>query len=172
MGHDVVCVSGITSRKPNFSLPDIRIAESPDSMLEESILVASSEKKPDYWIHAAAILDYSPEPISGKFPSNSGDWEITLKPTLKHLKELKGHTIGSKRIAFKLEVTGEEDSLISKSIDLISENELLAVVANMLTDVQGKSNSRCRIVFSDGKVSEISDIDDLCVEIERIVTSY
>ena len=88
------------------------------------------------------------------------------------LKELKEHTIGSKRIAFKLEVTGAEDSLISKSIDLISENELLAVVANMLTDVQGKSNSRCRIVFSDGRVSEISDIDDLCVEIERIVTSY
>ena len=87
-------------------------------------------------------------------------------------QELKKHTIGSKRIAFKLEVTGAEDSLISKSIDLISENELLAVVANMLTDVQGKSNSRCRIVFSDGKVSEISDIGDLCVEIERIITSY
>ena len=172
MGHDVVCVSGITSRKPNFSLPDIRIAESPDSMLEESILVASSEKKPDYWIHAAAILDYSPEPISGKFPSNSGDWEITLKPTLKHLKELKGHTIGSKRIAFKLEVTGEEDSLIRKSLDLISENELLAVVANMLDDVYGTSNSRCRIVFSDGKVSEIRDIRDLCLEIENIISTY
>jgi len=55
---------------------------------------------------------------------------------------------------------------------LISENELLAVVANMLTDVQGKSNSRCRIVFSDGKVTEIRDIGDLCVEIERILTSY
>ena len=172
MGHDVVCVSGITSRKPTFSLPDIRIAESPDSMLEESILVANSEKKPEFWIHAAAILDYSPEPISGKFPSNSGDWEIILKPTLKHLKELKEHTIGSKRIAFKLEVNGLEENLIEKSMDLISENELLAVVANMLTDVQGKSNSRCRIVFSDGRVSEISDIDDLCVEIERIVTSY
>tara|TARA_A100000164_G_scaffold103021_1_gene90356 strand:- start:6829 stop:8022 length:1194 start_codon:yes stop_codon:yes gene_type:complete len=172
MGHDVVCVSGITSRKPNFSLPDIRIAESPDSMLEESILVANSEKKPDYWIHAAAILDYSPEPISGKFPSNSGDWEITLKPTLKHLKELNGHTIGSKRIAFKLEVTGEEDSLISKSLDLISENELLAVVANMLDDVYGTSNSRCRIVFSDGKVSEIRDIRDLCLEIENIISTY
>ena len=172
MGHDVVCVSGITSRKPIFNLPDVRIAESSDSMLEESILVANSEKKPEYWIHAAAILDYSPEPISGKFPSNSGDWEITLKPTLKHLKALKEHTIGSKRIAFKLEVSGSEHSLISKSIDLISENELLAVVANMLNDVQGKSNSRCRIVFSDGKVSEISDIEDLCVQIERIVSSY
>ena len=172
MGHDVVCVSGITSRKPTFSLPDIRIAESSDSMLEESILIANSEKKPEFWIHAAAILDYSPEPITGKFPSNSGDWEITLKPTLKHLKELREHTIGCKRIAFKLEVSGAEDSLIGKSIDLISENELLAVVANMLTDVQGKSNSRCRIVFSDGKVSEIRDIGDLCVEIERILTSY
>ena len=87
---------------------------------------------------------------------------------MKHLKELREHTIGCKRIAFKLEVSGSEDTLIGKSIDLISENELLAVVANMLTDVQGKSNSRCRIVFSDGKVSEIRDIGDLCVEIERI----
>ena len=172
MGHDVVCVSGITSRKPTFSLPDIRIAESPDSMLEESVIVANSENKPEFWIHAAAILDYSPEPISGKFPSNSGDWEITLKPTLKHLDVLKEHTIGCKRIAFKLEVTGEEDSLIRKSIDLISENQLLAVVANMLSDVQGKSDSRCRIVFPDGKVSEITDIVDLCVEIDRIITSH
>ena len=172
MGHDVVCVSGITSRKPIFSLPDIRIAESPDSMLEESVIVTNSENKPEFWIHAAAILDYSPEPISGKFPSNSGDWEITLKPTLKHLDVLKEHTIGCKRIAFKLEVTGEEDSLIRKSIDLISENQLLAVVANMLSDVQGKSDSRCRIVFPDGKVSEITDIVDLCVEIERIITSH
>ena len=48
MGHDVVCVSGITSRKPTFSLPDIRIAESPDSMLEESILVANSEKNQNF----------------------------------------------------------------------------------------------------------------------------
>ena len=171
MGHDVVCVSGLTSRKPTFSLPDIRVAESPESMLEESILVAKTEKKPEYWIHAAAVLDYSPEPISGKFPSNSGDWEITLKPTLKHLKEIKKHTVDSKRIAFKLEVNGSEESLISKSVDLISENELLAVVANMLHDVHGKSQSRCRIVYSDGKVSEISDIDDLCAEIERIISA-
>ena len=69
-------------------------------------------------------------------------------------------------------MTGAEDSLISKSIDLISENELLAVVANMLSDVQGKSHSRCRIVFSDGRVSEITDIVDLCLEIERIITSH
>ena len=171
MGHDVVCVSGLTSRKPIFSLPDIRVAESPESMLEESILVANTAKKPEYWIHAAAVLDYSPEPISGKFPSNSGDWEITLKPTLKHLKEIKKHTVDSKRIAFKLEVNGSEESLISKSVDLISENELLAVVANMLHDVHGKSQSRCRIVYSDGKVSEISDIDDLCAEIERIISA-
>ena len=67
MGHDVVCVSGITSREPLFSLPDIRFAETPDSMLEESILLAKSEKKPDYWIHAAAVLDYTPEPLTGKF---------------------------------------------------------------------------------------------------------
>ncbi len=171
MGHDVVCVSGITSRKPLFSLPDIRFARTPDSMLEESILLAKSEKKPDYWIHAAAVLDYIPEPLTGKFPSNSGDWQITLKPSLKHLNVLKEHTSGSKRIAFKLEVTGGEDSLISKSIDLISENELLAVVANMLTEVQGKSNTRCRIVFSDGKISEIRDLEGLCQEIESIISS-
>jgi len=172
MGHDVVCISGITSRKPKFCLPDIRIADSSDSMLAESILLANSEKRPEYWVHAAAILDYSPEPISGKFPSNSGEWVITLKPTVKHLKELKEHTIGSKKIAFKLEVNGLEENLIDKSMDLISENELTAVVANMLNDVQGITNSRCRIVFSDGKVSEITDINDMCLEIERIISTY
>ena len=90
---------------------------------------------------------------------------------MKHLNVLKEHTSGRKRIAFKLEVTGGEDSLISKSIDLISENELLAVVANMLTEVQGKSNTRCRIVFSDGKISEIRDLEGLCEEIESIISS-
>ena len=172
MGHDVVCISGITSRKPKFNLPDIRFADSSDSMLEESILVANSGKRPEFWVHAAAILDYSPEPISGKFPSNSGEWVIRLKPTVKHLKELKEHTIGSKKIAFKLEVNCLEENLIDKSMDLISENELLAVVANMLNDVQGKTKSRCRIVFSDGKVSEITDIDDMCLEIERIISTH
>ena len=91
---------------------------------------------------------------------------------MKHLKELREHTIGCKRIAFKLEVSGAEDSLIGKSIDLISENELLAVVANMLNDVQGETNSRCRIVFSDGKISEITDINDMCLEIERIISTH
>ena len=172
MGHDVVCISGITSRKPKFNLPDIRFAYSSDSMLKESIIVANSGKRPEFWVHAAAILDYSPEPISGKFPSNSGEWVVTLKPRVKHLKELKEHTIGSKKIAFKLEVNGLEENLIDKSMDLISENELLAVVANMLNDVQGKTKSRCRIVFSDGKVSEITDIDDMCLEIERIISTH
>ena len=171
MGHEVVCVVGRTSQGPSFDLPDVRYAESSDSMLEESILVAKSGEKPDYWIHAAAILDYAPEPMVGKVPSNSGDWEITLSPRLKHLKELKDYVNGSKRIAFKLEVSGDEDSLISKSKDLISENELLAVVANMLNDVHGDSDSRCRIVFSDGKVSEISDLRELCEAIETIITS-
>ena len=85
---------------------------------------------------------------------------------------MKEHTIGAKRIAFKLEVNGLEENLIDKSMDLISENELLAVVANMLNDVQGETNSRCRIVFSDGKISEITDINDMCLEIERIISTH
>ena len=65
----------------------------------------------------------------------------------------------------------DEETLISKSKSLISENDLEAVVANLLDEVHGRSKKRCRIVFSNGVVESIQDLSELCQSIEGIVAS-
>ena len=171
MGHDVVCLVGNTSKNPSFPLPDVRFSESPEGMLDESINLAKSIPEPEFWIHAAAVLDYEPEYNDGKMPSGAKNWNIELHPTKKHLQSLKEHVKGSRRIGFKLEVGVDEETLISKSNDLISENDLEAVVANLLDEVHGHSKKRCRIVFSNGVVESIQDLPELCQSIEGIVAS-
>ena len=171
MGHDVVCLAGHTSQNPTFSLPDVRFAESPEGMLEESIHLAKSIPKPEFWVHAAAVLDYEPEYNDGKMPSGAENWTIELHSTKKHLQALKEHVEESRRIGFKLEVGVDEETLISKSMNLISENDLDAVVANLLDEVNGLSKKRCRIVFSYGVVESIQDLSALCHSIEGIVAS-
>ena len=171
MGHDVVCLVGNTSKNPSFPLPDVRFSESPEGMLDESINLAKSIPEPEFWVHAAAVLDYEPEYNDGKIPSGAKNWNIELHPTKKHLQSLKEHVKGSRRIGFKLEVGVDEETLISKSNDLISENDLEAVVANLLDEVHGHSKKRCRIVFSNGVVESIQDLPELCQSIEDIVAS-
>ena len=171
MGHDVVCLVGNTSKNPSFPLPDVRFSESPGGMLDESIKLAKSIPEPEFWVHAAAVLDYEPEYNDGKIPSGAKNWNIELHPTKKHLQFLKEHVEGSRRIGFKLEVGVDEETLISKSKSLISENDLEAVVANLLDEVHGHSKKRCRIVFSNGVVESIQDLSELCQSIEGIVAS-
>ena len=171
MGHDVVCLVGQTSSTPTFPLPDVRYDESPDGLLNESIQVANSNPEPEFWIHAAAILDYAPEYESGKTPSGIENWKIELSPTKKHIQALKEHVGGSMRIGFKLEVDVDEETLISKSKSLISDNDLDAVVANLLDEVNGESTKRCRIIFPNGNVESIQDLSELCEAIEAIIAS-
>ena len=71
MGHTVICIAGKTSVQPDFQLPDVRRAGSPDDMLAASLELAGSDTKPDAWIHSAAVLDYFAEPLSGKKSSGN-----------------------------------------------------------------------------------------------------
>ena len=171
MGHDVVCLVGHTTANPTFPLPDVRVDESPDGMLKESVRITNSRNLPEYWIHAAAILDYVPEFEGGKTPSGIENWKIELSPTKKHLHALKGLIGGARRIGFKLESAVDEETLISKSQSLLANNDLDAVVANLLDEVNGLSKYRCRILFSNGNVKSIQDLSELCVEIESIISS-
>jgi len=171
MGHDVICIAGRTTSKPSFQLPDVRFDESHKGMLLNSVQLANSSEKPDYWIHAAAVLDYAPEFTPGKTPSNEENWKISLFPTKKHLAELDTHVSAAKRIAFKLEVDSNIGALIEKSQILISKHNLEAVVANLLGEVVDDSSTRCRIVSSDGSIVEISDLSELCNTIEGIISS-
>ena len=171
MGHDVVCLVGNTSIDPKFTLPDVRVSESPEKMLNESIHLAKYIPSPEFWVHAAAVLDYVPEYNDGKMPSGADNWKIDLLPTKKHLQALKEHVEGSRRIGFKLDVGVGEETLVSRSKDLISENDLHAVVANLLDEVDDLSKKRCRIVFSNGEVESIQDLSCLCDSIEDIISS-
>ena len=87
-GHDVTCVSGVTSfPKPEWLPLDIN-AETPESMLLE--LTALTNDKIDAWIHSAAVLDYVvDDPAQGKLASQQGPLKVSLIESPKHILELK-----------------------------------------------------------------------------------
>ncbi|MBJ17144.1 MAG: hypothetical protein CMB66_02675 [Euryarchaeota archaeon] len=171
MGHEVVCVSGKTSEKPSFSLPDVRVDSTPEGMLGICLQLANSENAPESWVHAAAILDYVPEFVKGKRPSGKSEWEVKLRPTKKHIREISEFASGSKRIAFKLEVEDDENSLVLRSKELIDNLGIDAVVANLLSEAKGDLENRCRIVFPDGKVKQICNLRDLSESLEALISA-
>ena len=170
-GHDVICIVGKTSERPNFNLPDIRLAGSPQEMLHQSINLASEEIKPDAWIHAAAVLDYFTEPEKGKRASEQGDWEITLTQGPKHIAELMPLVGNCTRIGFKLEYNVKEDFLIEKSINQISRYNLDAVIGNIKEQINDSNYPRARIIDKDGSVKNLKDYKELCEAIESVILS-
>ena len=105
---------------------------SPEEMLNESISLAKSDINPNVWIHSAAVLDYSMNPVDGKVPSGREKWNIELQPTLKHIPELSKFIGESIRFGFKLETSVSEEELIEKSLNQISEYGVDYVIANIL----------------------------------------
>ena len=171
MGHEVICISGYTSTSPSFRLPDVRTETSPGGMLSTTIELAKSNSKPDAWIHCAAILDYIPEFTPGKKPSGEGPWKIQLHPGPKHLAELSPYVNGSKQIGFKLEVVASEEQLNDSALSLIQRYDLDAVVANLLSEVEGESEIRCRIITPDGNSIEIENQTRLCEHVEHTISN-
>jgi len=170
-GHDVICIVGKTTERPNFNLPDIRLAGSPEEMLDKSIILASEEKKPDAWIHAAAVLDYFTEPEEGKRASEQGDWQLTLTQGPKHIAELMPLVGNCTKIGFKLESNVKEDFLIERSINQISRYNLDAVIANIKEQIHDSNYPRARIIHKDGSVKKLKDYKELCVAIESVILS-
>tara|TARA_Y100000768_G_scaffold378060_1_gene352031 strand:- start:231 stop:1424 length:1194 start_codon:yes stop_codon:yes gene_type:complete len=170
-GHDVICIVGKTTERPNFNLPDIRLAGSPQEMLNQSIILASEEIKPDAWIHAAAVLDYFTEPEEGKRASEQGDWKITLTQGPKHIAELMPLVGNSTRIGFKLESNVKEDFLIEKSINQIARYDLDAVIGNIKEQIHDSNYPRARIINKDGSVKNLKDYKELCEAIESVILS-
>jgi len=170
MGHSVVCIAGQTTLDSKFQLPDVRFDQTPNGMLETLTQLALSANKPEVWIHAAAVLDYVPETVSGKHPSGDGNWQINLKPSKKHIAELSQHVKGSIRVGFKLEV-GTEETLVQRSLDLISQHDLDAVVANLLDESNGDGKIRCRFIYPDGEVKPIPDMKNLCEFLDNFISN-
>ena len=170
-GHDVICIVGKTTASPNFILPDIRNAGSPDEMLSSSIDLASEGEKPEVWIHAAAILDYYMTPEEGKKASGSDDWIISLSPGPKHISELAPLVKGTTRIGFKLESGVSEEELIEKAFDQISKYDLDAVIANIKEQIHNPDFPRGRIVKPDGSILVLENYIDLCREVDLIISN-
>jgi len=169
MGHTVICIAGKTSVQPDFQLPDVRRAGSPDEMLSTCMELAKSDIKPDAWIHSAAVLDYYTETLIGKKASGNEPWNITLDPGPKHIAELAPLVEGSRRIGFKLETEVPVEVLVDKAKDQIDRYGVDAVVANMKEEVHDPDSPRGRLVLPDGSVRELLDDADLCEAIESLL---
>ena len=169
MGHEVVCIAGVTSSDPNFTLPHVIRDGTPTGMLNACLEVASVEPKPDAWIHAAAVLDYYNEPISGKKPSGQSNWNLQLTPGPKHIEELSHLAKDCVRIGFKLEVDVPVNVLLERATEQISRLGTDAVVANLKDEVHDPNTPRGRIVLSSGDVLEMRDDAELCRTIESLL---
>jgi len=169
MGHHVICIAGNTSAHPNFTLPDIRRAGSPDAMLSTAKTVASGQPRPDAWIHSAAVLDYFTEPLTGKKASGAQEWKLILIPGVKHIAELSPLVDGALRIGFKLESDVSEEILVQKAKEQIEQYGVDAVVANLKDEIHDPDTLRGRFVHSNGTVDDIHDDTELCQMIESLL---
>ena len=169
MGHTVICIAGKTSVQPDFGLPDVRRAGSPDDMLAVSLELARSDTKPDVWIHSAAVLDYFAEPLSGKKASGDENWDISLAPGPKHIAELAPLVEGARRIGFKLETDVPVEVLVDRAMHQIKRYGVDAVVANLKEEVHDSNSPRGRVVLPDGSVRELLDDIELCETIESLL---
>ena len=169
MGHHVICIAGKTSAHPNFTLPDIRRAGSPDAMLSTAKTVASGQPRPDAWIHSAAVLDYFTEPLTGKKASGAQEWKLILIPGVKHIAELSPLVDGALRIGFKLESDVSEEILVQKAKEQIEQYGVDAVVANLKDEIHDPDTLRGRFVHSNGTVDDIHDDTELCQMIESLL---
>ena len=168
MGHKVTVIAGKTSADPSFDLPVIIRAGSPDEMLAACLEV--SDLNPDGWIHAAAVLDYYTQPISGKKKSGDQGWNLNLQPGPKHIKELSKSIGDAKRIGFKLETNVTVEELHQRALEQISNYGVDATVANMMEDMHNPSSPRAYFVTSDS-IIELSDMDSMCESILGVFTS-
>ena len=168
MGHKVTVIAGKTSADPTFDLPVIIRAGSPDEMLAACLEV--SDLKPDGWIHAAAVLDYYTQPISGKKKSGDQGWNLNLQPGPKHIKELSKSIGDAKRIGFKLETNVTVEELHQRALEQISNYGVEATVANMMEDIHNPSSPRAYFVTCDS-IIELSDMDSMCESILGVFTS-
>tara|TARA_X000000368_G_C23031330_1_gene712720 strand:- start:389 stop:1576 length:1188 start_codon:yes stop_codon:yes gene_type:complete len=168
-GHEVTIVSGDTSHVHDYKLPLIINAAEPQEMLLE--LKALTKCSIDVWIHSAAVLDYvNKNRINGKFPSGNEEMSFDLIKSSKHLEELKKDVQGSFRIGFKLESNIKLKELVTKATSFVERNELNAVIANRLEDINDNSKNRAHLILRNGDHfalstnSEISNAIRLLIE--------
>ena len=167
-GHEITIVSGQTEYSLNFNLPLVIKTDTPEEMLLE--LKALTKCSIDVWIHAAAVLDYvCEERHIGKLTSGLEGISFNLVKSEKHLKEIKNEVVGSFRIGFKLESNIKLKNLITKATSFVIENELDAVIANRLEDLDNKKVNRAHLVLKNGEHFALPTNEEISNAISRLI---
>ena len=142
--------------------------DTPEEMLLE--LKALTKCSIDVWIHAAAVLDYvCEERHIGKLTSGLEGISFNLVKSEKHLKEIKNEVVGSFRIGFKLESNIKLKNLITKATSFVIENELDAVIANRLEDLDNKKVNRAHLVLKNGEHFALPTNEEISNAISRLI---
>ena len=167
-GHEITIVSGQTEYSLNFNLPLVIKTDTPEEMLLE--LRALTKCSIDVWIHAAAVLDYvCDNPHIGKLSSGLEDISFSLVKSEKHLKEIKKDVSGSFRIGFKLESNITLKKLITKATSFVVENELDAVIANRLEDLDNEKVNRAHLILKNGEHFALPTNEEISNAISRLI---
>jgi phosphopantothenoylcysteine decarboxylase / phosphopantothenate---cysteine ligase len=167
-GHDVSVVAGTTTVQPAFPLPLVIQADDPDEMLKECFALSNDDIRA--WVHCAAVLDYIvDEPKLGKFASQQGDWDVTLKEGSKHIMELQEVCKDSVRIGFKLETGVKISDLVHRALAQIKNSGMTAVIANRLEDLSNPNKPRAHLIDSLGEHWALQDNSAIAKAIRTLV---
>ena len=145
----------------------------PDPILvgrDSNKLKALAKDRIDAWVHSAAVLDYVvSDPAEGKIASLQGNLSVGLSEGEKHVNELSKLLNGATRIGFKLECGVKLSDLITRALALLKREELDAVIANRLEDIEDSEKPRAHLVDSSGEHWSLDTSKDLVNAVRIII---
>jgi phosphopantothenoylcysteine synthetase/decarboxylase len=175
-GHSVVFLRGVGSAAPDDH-PALDVVEftSTESLLE--ILrrrLAHGARRPDVWIHAAAVADYAPARVEGKIKSDRDSLVIEMRPTPKVADTICREHGDVPLVLFKLESSIPRAELHVRANRTLRRVGAAAIVANLLEEVTATSH-RADLLRADGSSesfdTRLSIANGLVAEAERLATS-
>jgi phosphopantothenoylcysteine decarboxylase/phosphopantothenate--cysteine ligase len=117
--------------------------------MRASVLKATRQYQPQFFISTAAVLDFEPTQIKkGKVSSKNKNWTIKLKPAPKIIEEVKKKFPKTKIIAFKLETQKlkSQKNFVNK---YLKQKDLFALCLNYLPDIN-KTQHRAKLYTPQG----------------------
>ncbi len=141
-GFEVAAVVGpVHFDMKNKSLKKVEHVITVDQMRSSTLKLCQSFK-PDYFLPAAAVLDFVPRKTqTGKTSSTNKIWKLELVPTKKIIDEVQKKFPGIKRFGFKLEVGNFTPARIkAHALQIMKKKELEGLCLNFLNEISGKKH--------------------------------
>jgi phosphopantothenoylcysteine decarboxylase/phosphopantothenate--cysteine ligase len=129
---------------PEVSYADVVAVESAAEMLEGVLSVADDA---DALVSAAAISDYTVETAPEKIRSGQ-DLSLDLEPTPKLIDSVRAEHPDLPIVGFKVETSGDDETLIEQARETLARADLAFVVANDAS-VMGDETTRVLFVRAD-----------------------